>query len=125
MSSQQFNYLQSTIAQCQADQGTYRSKVAQLPDPIPVKAPTLRDILRDRAAKKALRAHRRHGEDSYQFKRAMNSRWLRDRQCPTCGIALGKSEARCHRCGSGDFATELKRAYHATTIQDAVDRRAA
>ena len=53
-----------------------RSKVSMLPAVEPVKKLTTRELLQYAAAKRALKAHRRHGEKSPEFRRANNCRWL-------------------------------------------------
>ena len=72
----QHDYLKCSVAQAQVKTGVYRSKVAQTPDIIPAAPITLRAQLRLEAAAKAWRALHRHGEKSYQYLKALRSRWF-------------------------------------------------
>lgn len=72
----QFNYLNSSIADAHTNLGIRRSKVSRLPDPeYPAKPLPVRMVLFLQATCRALKALRRHGEKSYQFQKALRSKW--------------------------------------------------
>jgi hypothetical protein len=79
------------------------------PDLAPSKTP-FRDLLREDAANKALKALRRHGEESFEFLKASRSCWL-------CNAPAAKFPEITQAL--------LRRAHHAETIRKAILARAA